>query len=80
MLNGSIYHSEKYNTYSRNSCTVIYDVCGTKFCGQIMFYVKLYPVCYCLPKANCICIPVYLAVLKKIKCDNACALKNATLI
>ena len=33
-------------------------------------------VCYCLPKANCICIPVYLAVLKKIKCDNACALKK----
>ena len=72
MLNGTVYHSEKYNTFSRNSCTVIYIVNGERFSGQIMFYVKVYPLCYCSSVTSCFCSPVYLAVLKKIKCDGVC--------
>lgn len=75
MLNGTIYHSEKYNTYSRNSCTVVYIVGNKQFCGQIMFYAKVYPFCYCSSKASCICSPTYLAVIRKIKSDTLCPFK-----
>ena len=52
------------------------DIDGEKLCGQIMFYVKVYPICYCTSAADCTCSPVFLALLKKISCDNVCAFKK----
>jgi hypothetical protein len=71
LLKGILYHSVNYNTYSRNSCTVVYKMNGDSHCGQIMYYVKVYPVCHCCDM--CKCSAVFLAVVKQIVQDDECA-------
>lgn len=70
LLCGILYHSEKYITHCRNSCTVSYtDQAGKKY-GKVLFYVKVYPLCFCT--AGCICKANYVAVVQTMvpDCQN----------
>ena len=70
LLIGLVYHSKKYDTQSRNSCTVLYSENGKRFCEHILSYVKVYQLCHC--KEQCSCVSSYFAIVKQFAIDEKC--------
>lgn len=76
LLNGEVYHCIRYNTHSRNSCTVVYLENGRKCCGQVLFYVNVNQLCHCMEQ--CRCKSSYFAIVKHFITDNNCFFLDET--